>query len=189
MRADDVRGGKLRHCPTVDAFLDMKSVVETAARSMRTMLVRQVASVGLNEMTFRLLWRLGQTEEAAESTSPGVSQTDLARDLQISTAQTSGLVESLRQRGLLEGHRPKSDRRRQVWRLSPAGAALLASLIPQLELWTRNLLESIDNQAADNLREQLAQLTQPKPVQHADQQDVLPIGTVPVAATAKRGAA
>ena len=43
----------------------------------------------------------------------------------VSPAQMSGMVERLRARGLVAMHRPAMDRRRQVWRTTAGGQALL----------------------------------------------------------------
>ncbi len=58
----------------------------------------------------------------------GVSQRQLARGTGSSPARISNRLESLRRQGLVTGFRTTSDRRRQTWRLTPAGSQLLEQL-------------------------------------------------------------
>ena len=62
--------------------------------------------------------------------------TCLAAALATSAGQVSTLVEQLRRRGLLVGHRPKADRRRQHWRITPAGRAKLQAILADLGTFT-----------------------------------------------------
>ena len=70
-----------------------------------------------------------------ERSTEGLGQKELAARLAASPAQVSGLVERLRRRGLLEGHRPDGDRRRQLWRLTSTGRARLREILADLADW------------------------------------------------------
>src|SRR5690606_11008286 len=60
------------------------------------------------------------------------AQLELAGRLGISPAQISNLVELLSRMGLIRGARPASDRRRQVWRLTPQGGETLTQSLESL---------------------------------------------------------
>jgi DNA-binding MarR family transcriptional regulator len=100
-------------------------------RTLRATLAQVAQSNGLTDTEIQLLFRCASSTE-------GIAQRQLADALAISTAQVSGLVESLRSRGLLAGHRPAEDRRRQVWKLTAHGhqvfGELMSTLGPGLEL-------------------------------------------------------
>jgi DNA-binding MarR family transcriptional regulator len=85
---------------------------------------------------FLVLWR---TEHACP---PGISQIELARELNISAAQICGIVEQLQCRDWLQTARPATDRRRLYCSLTSSGAivleALLAELIPLFERCLRD---------------------------------------------------
>ena len=77
----------------------------------------------------------------------------------VSPAQMSSVAERLRQRGLLAMERSPLDRRRQVWRSTPAGRGLLAALQLQLLALAQQFeafVPPADQQAAIALCEQLA---------------------------------
>ncbi len=81
-----------------------------------------VERFGLKEIDFRLLWALltGDIQ---------LDQTQLAKFLGCSPAQVSGIVERLRSRGIISGQVAGGDRRRQVWRITPQGRALLEKIV------------------------------------------------------------
>jgi DNA-binding MarR family transcriptional regulator len=56
----------------------------------------------------------------------------LAALVGVSPAQLSGLLERLAERDCLVGRRPSRDRRRQYWKLLPAGEGLLAAITREL---------------------------------------------------------
>jgi DNA-binding MarR family transcriptional regulator len=73
----------------------------------------------------------------------GLAQTHIASVLAISPASVSLQVEQLRAEGLLKGHRVASDRRRQLWRLTEAGAALLEGILADLADWSAGMDASL----------------------------------------------
>jgi len=77
-------------------------------------------------------------------------QSELVERLGCSAGHVSGIVERLRQRGWMTADRAAGDRRRQLWRITPAGRAALAGvrfrlgavkLVPAL----RDLLAQLDS--------------------------------------------
>ncbi len=80
----------------------------------------------LTEMACRTLWICHRQGPA------GVSQADIAAELDLSPAHVSALVEDLRARDLLLGERRPPDRRRQFWSLTPSGAEIFLPLADRL---------------------------------------------------------
>jgi DNA-binding MarR family transcriptional regulator len=85
----------------------------------------------INEPEFRLLWLLAGTASADVSAVP-LDQADLAAQLVVSAAQVSGAVERLRSLGLVERIQHERDRRRQLWRVTGAGNALLRRIVDRV---------------------------------------------------------
>jgi DNA-binding MarR family transcriptional regulator len=75
---------------------------------------------------FLVLWRTGQ------AAPPGISQVELARDLNVSAAHVCGIVEKLQERHWLQTTRPLQDRRRRYCLLTVLGSAALQRLIADL---------------------------------------------------------
>lgn len=94
----------------------------------------------LNEAQLTLLLVCGQ------SPSAGVPQSQVAARLALSPAHVSARLEQLRARGLLHSHRCKTDRRRQLWRLTPAGTALVGSVLAELAEWAAPLERRLGEQ-------------------------------------------
>lgn len=86
---------------------------------------------GINEPEFRLLWLLAGAASVDVSAAP-LDQADLAEQLIVSPAQVSGAVERLRNLGLVERIQHERDRRRQLWRVTEAGGALLQQVIDRV---------------------------------------------------------
>jgi DNA-binding MarR family transcriptional regulator len=84
-----------------------------------------VASAGVSEAEFRLLWTLFHGDLS-------LNQAELASRLAVSPAQVSGAVERLQSLGLIHGSSDAADRRRQLWRLAPAGSALIRAVLAQV---------------------------------------------------------
>jgi DNA-binding MarR family transcriptional regulator len=103
------------------------------ARVFRDELASHAAEWHVNEQEFLLLW------SCREAPPDGVSQTELAERLAVSPAQVSGLVERLRCGRLLESRRAECDRRRQLWRLTPAGQVVLGDCLSDLVAWAESL--------------------------------------------------
>lgn len=85
----------------------------------------------INEPEFRLLWLLAGPA-SAEVAAVTLDQADLAEQLVVSPAQVSGAVERLRSLGLVERLQHQRDRRRQLWRVTAAGDALLGRIVDRV---------------------------------------------------------
>lgn len=83
-------------------------------------------------------------QACAEGTEKGLAQNDLAAATGSSPAHISGLVEQMRRDGWLDGHRDPTDRRRQVWRLTPTGQAIWQAIVLELEPEARLWSELLD---------------------------------------------
>lgn len=105
----------------IDAACRATAAGKLAARAI----VDWVRGFQISEAEFRLLWMVNQqgSRVAAEF---GLDQAQLAEGLVVSPAQVSGAVERLRQLEFLERVSDPADRRRQLWRIAPAGVELLA---------------------------------------------------------------
>jgi DNA-binding MarR family transcriptional regulator len=88
-------------------------------------LIRWLATAGVSESEFRLLWALFQCCGTPD-------QADLAAQLAVSAAQVSVVVERLQSDGLIVGTADPGDRRRQLWRLSPTGGTLVHAVLAQV---------------------------------------------------------
>jgi DNA-binding MarR family transcriptional regulator len=104
------------------AALELAYEIACYQRLLRAGLTGRLRGWGISDHDFWVLWLCGR---AAPN---GVVQQELAAAVGVSTAQMSGLVERLRQHGLLASCRSDRDRRRQYWRLTAAGDALLAEI-------------------------------------------------------------
>jgi len=91
---------------------------------------------------FLILWRTGH------AAPPGISQVELARELNVSAAHVCGVVEKLQQRQWLETARPVQDRRRLYCSLTSKGNSALQQLIAELlPMANRCLLENAPTQS------------------------------------------
>ncbi len=99
-------------------------------------------------------WRLIAT--LASQGELGSSQ--LAAHAQLDRARTSKAVGSLVSKGLVSRTRPAGDRRHVVLRLTDAGSALHAELFPLVAAINAQLLSVLDDRAAAQFGDALAQL-------------------------------
>jgi DNA-binding MarR family transcriptional regulator len=99
-----------------------------AARSI----ARWASGFELGEVEFRLLWLLhasGDSGSEPKAPAPEWDQAALAERLAVSPAQISAVVDRLRADDRLAAIVPAGDRRRQLWRLTPSGRALVQSVV------------------------------------------------------------
>lgn len=90
------------------------------------------SELGLTQKQVSVLWLTGD--------HPDLAQTDLATALDMDRATTMALVHALEKRGLLSRSASAGDKRRIAFRLTPAGAALLAeakAAIAEHEAWLK----------------------------------------------------
>lgn len=122
-----------------------------ASRQLRRRLAEVALAIDLSDAELLVVW-LGRGD--------GHVQFELASAIGISPAQMSGLVERLRVRGLVAMHRLANDRRRQVWRTSPAGEALLGEVARQLDelaVAISGTLSTDQQQAVESLCQRLVE--------------------------------
>lgn len=94
--------------------------LEDLPRQLRRIIDDALQDQGLSRTQWRLLGYVLRQE--------GLTQTELARLLEVERASTGGAIDALEKRGLLERTQHATDRR--VWRIMPTAAAkaLLGSL-------------------------------------------------------------
>lgn len=145
--------GHLNHPPAPAPWPQLIRAWGTWEREVRREWRRLVASVGLSDQQWLLLWFAG------EAAAPGRPQTDLADDLNVSPAQACLLLEDLRQRALLSATRCPPDRRRQYWQPTEAGRQLLAECDEQLRAWQAAHLPGDCAAHLEAIRKMLAAIT------------------------------
>jgi DNA-binding MarR family transcriptional regulator len=133
-------------------WLHLVERVGVCSRLLRAALDHQMAACNLNPSQFSVLWACHRQRE-------GVGQSELAEALAVSPAHVSGLVEQLRRRKFLAGHRPAADRRRQLWRLTLGGAACVESVQESLRLWAEGLESHLPPHASRALARLVDQVT------------------------------
>jgi DNA-binding MarR family transcriptional regulator len=102
-----------------DVMLELLLEIGACQRRLRAQLDEGLRAGALGYTELLVLWLCGREPES------GRLQKDLAIEAGVSAAQMSGVVEGLRQRGLLVGVRGLQDRRQQYWHLSAEGRRLL----------------------------------------------------------------
>jgi DNA-binding MarR family transcriptional regulator len=133
-------------------WLDLAERISFCGRLLRTGLDRRLEACGLGAGQFSILW-------ACHETPSGAGQSALAEMLAVSPAHVSGLVEQLRGRGLLVARRPASDRRRQLWQVTPEGQLLVEKVLAELCDWAERLEGRVPESASRALRHLVEQLT------------------------------
>ncbi len=122
----------------------------TASRHLRKRLAELARPLDLSDTELLVVWLCS---------GGGRIQVELAGAIGVSPAQMSGLVERLRARGLVAMHRSAMDRRRQVWRTTPAGQTLLVEAARHLNELAEGIsrgLSAEEQSAAEGLCEKLA---------------------------------
>jgi DNA-binding MarR family transcriptional regulator len=133
----------------------------TCARQVRRAMAECTERHGLSDVELSLLSHCRQAEN-------GLSQAELATATGVSTAQISGIVEQLRERGLIAGWRDANDRRRQVWQLTPAGGELLVRALLELQPLAERLLPCWSEGAGEAIERLMAQCQSQPKHSHAD---------------------
>ncbi len=123
-------------------------------RLLRVWLIDRLRGWGIGDHDFWVLWLC---DRAAPE---GVAQHKLADAAGVSEAQMSGVVERLRQHGLLIGCRSGPDRRRQYWRLTAAGDELLGRIRAGLGEWPTDAETAISRPEQKTLLELVQKLAQ-----------------------------
>jgi DNA-binding MarR family transcriptional regulator len=134
-------------------WLHLVERVAVCSRLLRAALDNRMADCDLNPSQFSVLW-------ACFHQPAGVGQSELAELLAVSPAHVSGLVEQLRRRKLLAGHRPSADRRRQQWRLTPQGEACVKAVRTALRTWVEGLERHLPRDASRTLARLVDRVTE-----------------------------
>ena len=134
-------------------WLTVLQQTSAVTRRVRRRLGSLTADQGLTDTELFVL------RACARGPDPGVAQIDLADQIGASTAQTSGLVEKLRERGWLIDQRDTGDRRRRLWTISPSGRAVLDQVLGSLKdrLALTEQLPDFPPESADQLIELISQ--------------------------------
>jgi DNA-binding MarR family transcriptional regulator len=112
--------------PQRPGCLDILQSIAIFGRQVRRTITGLIREYGLNDSELLLLWVCGETDAG------GIAQNRLASSVGLSTAQVSGLVERLGNRGLIEERRSPGDRRRRLWRITETGRGVLDQVLGQL---------------------------------------------------------
>jgi DNA-binding MarR family transcriptional regulator len=134
-----------------ERLLRLAHWTSTASRHLRRRIAEATAALDLSDTELIVVWLCS---------GGGRVQVDLAAATGISPAQMSGLMERLRSRGLVGMHRQARDRRRQIWRATLSGRALLATASEQLGELATCLAEHLgeeDQGATQSLCQRLAE--------------------------------
>lgn len=134
-----------------DHWVDLLRTAIRCGRAAQRALASQLDEQ-LNSSAANMLWACRDLAQDAPS------QLELAAYVGLSPAQVSATVETLRCEGLLESQRSPTDRRRQVWRLTAAGASAVAELDERLAAWSEGLLDAFGAERTTNLSAGFAEL-------------------------------
>jgi len=107
-------------------WLEKGEQILVNARRIRLFLEVQAKRHGLSEPELAVLWACDG------SPTGGLGQNELAEKLAVSPAHVSAMVERLGKAKLLRGRAAEDDRRRRLWKPTPAGMILLRSVIDSL---------------------------------------------------------
>lgn len=139
--------------PTKPAlWLGFVQKLALCSRKLRRALGELTAVRGVTDTDTLILWSCQRAGAA------GQPQHELVELIGVSAAQLSGLLESLGERGLLVGRRPPHDRRRQYWRTTPSGDALLTEVAQDLSNWSDHLAHTLSVEQRTTLHERLNEL-------------------------------
>jgi DNA-binding MarR family transcriptional regulator len=134
-----------------DRLLRLVHWTGAASRHLRRRLAEVAAGFDLSDSELLVVWLCN---------GGGRVQIELAGLIGISPAQMSGMVERLRARDLVAMHRLAMDRRRQVWRMTTAGQALLSQAARRLEEQTIELAGDLSHRELDAMQVLCERLTQ-----------------------------
>ena len=111
---------------SLEQRVELIRLLNAAAHDARRTLAKLLLGQDLTEAEFLLLW-------ACFCAAPApVGQHELAVQVGLSKARTSGLVELLRRKTCLSGERSANDRRRQLWRVTTQGRRRVNDVLRQL---------------------------------------------------------
>lgn len=93
-----------------------------------------------------------------ERAPDGLSMGELSRRLMVSNGNVTGLVDRLASEGFIETTRPDHDRRAQIVRLTKAGRAAFADMLPTHHGWVSTLFSGLNPDEIKTLHALLGRL-------------------------------
>lgn len=130
------------------AWLRMLTCTNLIARSIRQKLREEF------DMTLPRFDLMAQLHRAPE----GVTMGELSRRLMVTNGNVTGMIERLVGEGLVERQPAPSDRRAQLVRLTPAGEAALASILPTHHAWVEHIFAGLEEEELATLLRLLGKL-------------------------------
>ncbi len=137
---------------TASRWIELAEQISTCGRIFRDVLAPMAGRRQLTESHLMLLLVLRNRPP------DGLGQSQIAACLAISPAHVSAQLEQLRVRGLLKRRRPASDRRRQLWRMTPAGAEMVDGILRDLADWAATMDRRIGTRRLATLAANFEQL-------------------------------
>lgn len=144
--------GSLRATPAA-AWLRLVQAVSHCGRQLRRALAERGQPLGLSDTDCLILWA------CCEGRHEGQSQHELAALVGVSPAQLCGVVDRLARSGWMVGRRPAHDRRRQYWRLTAEGEALVEQLLADVADWCQTTGSSHSDAEHSGLLSHLARIS------------------------------
>ena len=117
--------------------VELLRLVTQCERELRRTLADHIRRWGITDVELLVLWL------CHEAATPGIAQSELVANIGVSAAQMSGLVDRLRQQGLLTARRCDSDRRRQYWSLAGEGRRVLEEIRADLNFVSAGLTKHL----------------------------------------------
>ncbi len=130
----------------------MVETLSVCGRRLRAALATALTAEQIGDAQFSLLW------SCCDSSRGGVSQRDLANALSVSPAHVSTTLEQLRRLELMRSQRCASDRRRQLWVVTPTGREVVERIESRLRSWATRFDEELGPQLSRELRRTLEDL-------------------------------
>lgn len=137
--------------PRHDQHQQLQGICDRIAegRHLARQLTVEVRKHGLTETEFRLLWLLRSQQH--NCAKPHAAQTELVKQLGVSAAQVSSLVEGLRQKQVIQPIAVAQDRRLQSWELTNEGRQTFEEFVARVSAacqgWHEIGLSEIDRVA------------------------------------------
>lgn len=140
------------HAGSAADWLRLVQATANCGRQLRRALADLAAPAELSDTECLILWA------CCEAPPEGQGQHELISLIGVSPAQLSGLVERLGAQGWIASRRPAHDRRRQYWRLTPQGEALVGDLLGRINHWLAHCEPRLADEDRRALQRQLTML-------------------------------
>jgi len=129
---------------------DVLILVNDVARQVRTRFDQRARAKGMTRAQWIILARLDR--------SPGLSQNELASNLEVEPISVGRLIDRLEARGLVERRADRTDRRVRRLHLRPEAKPFIEEIEAQRELLSAEILDGIDPDARSLLVESLLRM-------------------------------